>query len=176
MPHVIAPRSVLGPALALALALVAPAAAAETDVEFGTPAASGTFGEAVVFFDKKLAYEFDYRCKQAGQLASKMRYLSAPWCGMLESNALLDRARHANGCAQKLSKELTTIPGIELAHKTQANAVFVQLPQQTIDRLHDMGWVFYTFIGSGNCRFMCSWATTDEDITALVNDVKESLT
>jgi threonine aldolase len=27
-------------------------------------------GEAVVFFDKKLANEFDYRCKQAGELAS----------------------------------------------------------------------------------------------------------
>src|ERR1035437_6931353 len=30
-------------------------------------------GEAVLFFDRKLAADFDYRCKQAGQLASKMR-------------------------------------------------------------------------------------------------------
>ncbi len=35
-------------------------------------------GEAVLFFDKKLAADFDYRCKQAGQLASKMRFLAAP--------------------------------------------------------------------------------------------------
>ena len=34
--------------------------------------------EAVVFFNKKVAAEFDYRCKQAGQLASKMRFLAAP--------------------------------------------------------------------------------------------------
>jgi threonine aldolase len=34
-------------------------------------------GEAVLFFDRKLATDFDYRCKQAGQLASKMRFLSA---------------------------------------------------------------------------------------------------
>src|ERR1043166_3500806 len=40
-------------------------------------------GEAVVFFNLELAAEFDYRCKQAGQLASKMRFLSAPWVGML---------------------------------------------------------------------------------------------
>ena len=40
-------------------------------------------GEAVVFFNRELAREFDYRCKQGGQLASKMRFLSAPWVGML---------------------------------------------------------------------------------------------
>jgi threonine aldolase len=37
----------------------------------GTKAGLG-FSEAVVFFDKELATEFGYRCKQAGQLASKM--------------------------------------------------------------------------------------------------------
>jgi threonine aldolase len=44
-------------------------------------------GDAVVFFDTELAEEFAYRCKQAGQLASKMRYLSAPWLGMLRDGA-----------------------------------------------------------------------------------------
>jgi threonine aldolase len=34
-------------------------------------------GEAVVFFNVELTREFDYRCKQGGQLASKMRFLSA---------------------------------------------------------------------------------------------------
>ena len=44
-------------------------------------------GEAILFFDRKLAQDFDYRCKQAGQLASKMRFLSSPWVGMLETGA-----------------------------------------------------------------------------------------
>ena len=48
-------------------------------------------GEAVIFFDKALATDFDYRCKQAGQLASKMRFLAAPWVGMLESGAWLEQ-------------------------------------------------------------------------------------
>ena len=34
-------------------------------------------GEIVIFFDRKLAEDFDYRCKQAGQLASKMKFISA---------------------------------------------------------------------------------------------------
>ena len=53
-------------------------------------------GEAVVFFNPELAREFDYRCKQGGQLASKMRFLSAPWVGMLQDGAWLRHARHAN--------------------------------------------------------------------------------
>ncbi|HEY1081650.1 MAG TPA: beta-eliminating lyase-related protein, partial [Prosthecobacter sp.] len=32
--------------------------------------------EAVVFFNRDLARDFEYRCKQAGQLCSKMRFIS----------------------------------------------------------------------------------------------------
>ena len=35
--------------------------------------------DKVVFLDRSLSTEFSWRCKQAGQLASKMRYLAAPW-------------------------------------------------------------------------------------------------
>jgi len=52
-------------------------------------------GEAVVFFDAALAAEFHYRRKQAGQLASKMRFLAAPWVGMLQEGAWLRHATHA---------------------------------------------------------------------------------
>lgn len=59
-------------------------------------------GEIVVFFDKAMAQDFDYRCKQAGQLASKMRFLSAPWLGLLENDVWLENANHANARAQQL--------------------------------------------------------------------------
>jgi threonine aldolase len=132
-------------------------------------------GEAVVFFDKKLAFEFDYRCKQAGQLASKMRFLSAPWLGLLNNGALLRHAAHANACARTLAAAMTAIPGVTLVHPVEANAVFVQLPESAIAALRKRGWVFYTFIGSGHCRFMCSWATTDEDIARLVADLRTTM-
>ncbi len=67
---------------------------------FGGAKNGMAMGEAVLFFDRALATDFDYRCKQAGQLASKMRFLSAPWVGMLESGAWLRNAEHANRCAQ----------------------------------------------------------------------------
>ncbi len=129
-------------------------------------------GDAVIFFNRELAQEFEYRCKQAGQLASKMRFLAAPWVGMLESGAWLERAGHANRCARMLESGLRDIDGVELLMPTQANAVFARLPGTVASGLRDRGWRFYTFIGSGGVRLMCSWDTTEDDVTAFLNDVR----
>ncbi|MEO2049759.1 MAG: low specificity L-threonine aldolase [Pirellulales bacterium] len=130
-------------------------------------------GDAVVFFNHELAREFDYRCKQAGQLASKMRYLSAPWIGLLEHDAWLRHAGHANNMAALLEQSLRPIEGVEILNLRQANSVFVQLPASVIEGLHQRGWWFYTFIGAGGCRLMCSWDTDPEDVHGFVADVKE---
>jgi len=127
--------------------------------------------EAVVFFDKTLAAEFDYRCKQAGQLASKMRFLSAPWTGMLASGAWLKYAAHANHCAALLEKRVAAIPGVSLKVPREANALFLEMPPALCERLRDSGWRFYTFIGAGGARFICSWNTTEAEIEALAADI-----
>jgi threonine aldolase len=127
--------------------------------------------EAVVFFDKSLAAEFDYRCKQAGQLASKMRFISAPWTGLLESGAWLKNAAHANRCATLLEAGLSHIPGISIKFPRGANALFIEMPPPMVEKLKDLGWKFYTFIGAGGARFICSWETTVAEIETLVTDI-----
>lgn len=133
-------------------------------------------GEAVVYFNKELAKDFEYRCKQAGQLASKMRFIASAWYGMLDSGAWLRYAAHANKCAQLLENKLKAIPGVSIVCPRQANAVFVKMEDRVIIDLHSKGWLFYTFIGSGGARLMCSWDTTEEEIDRFVNDVKVSIT
>ena len=64
-------------------------------------------GEAVVFFDKALAAEFEWRVKQSGHLNSKMRLIAAPWVGLLESGAWLKNAWHANAMARRLWEGLS---------------------------------------------------------------------
>ena len=130
-------------------------------------------GEAIIFFKKELAQEFAYRCKQAGQLASKMRFLSAPWVGILENGAWLRHATHANRMAELLEAGLQQIPGVEFMSQRQANAVFARLRPEVATTLRARGWRFYTFIGSGGARFMCSWDTLEEDVNALIDDVRE---
>jgi threonine aldolase len=128
-------------------------------------------GEAVIFFDRKLAVDFDYRCKQAGQLASKMRYLSAPWVGMLESGEWLRNAAHANSCARHFAAQISDIPGIQVAAPVEANSVFLLALEDTLNLLRDRGWKFYTFIG-GAARFMFSWDTELTRIDALCSDLR----
>src|SRR6266568_17198 len=129
-------------------------------------------GDAVVFFDRDLAREFDYRCKQAGQLASKMRFLSAPWVGMLGDGAWLRNARHANAIAERLHGIVRELPGVKVLHPRQANSVFLELPPRVAEGLRTRGWRVYDFIG-GAARLMCSWDTTEEDLRAFADDLRE---
>lgn len=130
-------------------------------------------GEAVVFFDPDLAHEFDYRCKQAGQLASKMRFTAAAWCGLLEGDTWLRNARHANAQAAKLAEGLRTRFGIVPTQPRQANAVFISIPDRVSSGLAARGWRFYDFIGSGGHRLMCAWDLSDETIENFLEDFAE---
>jgi threonine aldolase len=131
-------------------------------------------GEAVIFFDRKLARDFEYRCKQAGQLASKMRFLAAPWLGLLETGAWLDNASHANAMARRLAAGAADLPGMKRLFEVQANSVFLEIPSTTQKALRARGWQFYAFIGDQGMRFVCSWNTTPELIDALVADLRQA--
>jgi len=128
--------------------------------------------EAVLFFNKGLASEFEYRGKQAGQLCSKMRYLTAQWVGALESGAWQRHAAHANKCARRLAKGLGTIAGVTILMPVEGNAVFAELLPTVAEALRAKGWWFYPFIGDVGYRLMCSWSTRDEVIDEFVADVR----
>jgi threonine aldolase len=126
-----------------------------------------SLSEAVVFFDRELSQEFDYRCKQGGQLASKMRFSSAPWAACLQNGVWLRYAENANRTARLLADRLKEVPGVEIARRVEANAVFAVLSPEVQTRLQNAGWRYYEFIG-GTARLMTSWHTSDEDVFALV--------
>jgi len=127
-------------------------------------------GELVIFFDKKSSRDFQYRVKQAGHLGSKMRFLAAPWLGLLKGDVWLRNARHANEAALQLAQRLRNEAGIKNAFPVESNAVFLQLEDQVMRDLHARGWRFYKFVEPDIYRLMCSWSTTDEEISMLVGD------
>ncbi len=136
----------------------------------GTKAGLG-FSEAVVFFDKGLAREFEYRCKQAGQLASKMRYLSAPWAPWLNDRLYEKYSRVALESANNLGEQLSQLEGVKLMYPIEANSVFLEMPERVHTFLNEKGWRYYQFIG-GAARFMCSWHTTPGDVASLAKDIR----
>jgi threonine aldolase len=127
-------------------------------------------GDAIIFFNRALAEDFAYRRKQAGHLLAKMRFAAAPWVAMLESGAWLRNARHANTMARLLEKELRAFAELRVLYPVEANAVFLDLPPGWNEELHRRGWHFYTI--ANGARFMCSWDTQEEDIAALVEDLR----
>ena len=115
--------------------------------------------EAVVLLNPDLSRRFDARLKQGGQLPSKGRFYAAPWIGMLESGAFVERARHANTMAKALA---AAVP-FETTHPVEANAVFLRMDEPTRLRLAKAGWFVFRFL-DGSVRLMCSWATTPEAV------------
>jgi threonine aldolase len=128
-------------------------------------------GELVIFFNKEISREFDYRVKQAGQLGSKMRFLAAAWLGLLEGNVWLQNARHANRAARQLAQKLQRNANVEVVFPVEANAVFARMDNNLANHLHARGWCFYKFVEPDVYRFMCSWATTEDDIADFIRDV-----
>ncbi|MES2860794.1 MAG: beta-eliminating lyase-related protein [Pseudomonadota bacterium] len=137
---------------------------------FGGAKAGGLCTEAIVLFDKSLGRRLDNRLKQAGQQASKARYLAAPFLGMLETNAWEDGAAHANLMAQRLAAGIATRSPYVLAHPVEANAVFVRMPAKAHAQLNDLGWACYRF-DDGSVRFVSSWATDEGAVDEIIEAI-----
>ncbi|RWR27835.1 low specificity L-threonine aldolase [Sinirhodobacter populi] len=130
--------------------------------------------EAVVIFDPARAHEFELRRKRAGHLFSKNRFLAAQMLGYLAGGLWMGLARHANAMAARLSDGIATVPGAELLHPTEANAVFARFPRRVHRSLRDAGaqyylWPFEQSLDGADdellaARLVCSWATTEEEV------------
>ena len=128
-------------------------------------------GEAIVVFEPRLAEEMEWRIKQAGHLNSKMRLVTAPWAALIESDAWLGNARHANAMARRLAAHLEPIGSIAITEPVEANAVFVEMPPNVQAEVRAAGWRFYTFQGATLCRLMCAWDTAPQTVDRFASDV-----
>jgi threonine aldolase len=128
-------------------------------------------GELVVIFRKEIAREMDYRVKQGGQLPSKMRFLAAPWLGLLGNDVWRRNASHANSAARNLGALLEHC-GLSPVFPVEANAVFIRFAPDLAEALRERGWRFYKFLEPDIYRLMCSWATSALMIREFIDDVK----
>ncbi|HZP98324.1 MAG TPA: low specificity L-threonine aldolase [Reyranella sp.] len=101
---------------------------------------NGAMGaEVVVFFEPGLAKEFEFRRKRGGHLFSKMRLLSSQLDAYFTDGLWLANARHANTMARRLVAGLTTLKGVQLLYRVDANEIFVVLPAHIHDALQEAG-------------------------------------
>lgn len=137
-------------------------------VSFGATK-NGTFGvDAVVSFRKDIGNALAFRRKRAGQLSSKMRFMSAQMNAYLQDGLWLRNAAHANNMAKALAAALASVPGVEIQQLPEANILFCRLPIPLIRGLLDMGFSFYHDRWEpGIVRFVTSFSTAADDVAEL---------
>ncbi|HEU4714750.1 MAG TPA: low specificity L-threonine aldolase [Pyrinomonadaceae bacterium] len=163
-------------AASLNVSLKAITADAGVDVlSFGGTKNGMIYGEAVVFFDPKLAEDFKFIRKQGMHLPSKMRFVSAQFETMLSGDLWLRSAGHANQMARLLASELEKIPQIKLTQPVEANGVFAVIPEKFIPALQKKYFFYVWNEAISEVRLMASFDTTEDDVHAFVELVRRTV-
>lgn len=125
-------------------------------------------GEAVVFPRGNAPRHFMNIVKRHGALLAKSRLAGVQFDALFTDNLYQNIAQHAISMAMKVRK-LFTDAGIPL-RDSSTNQQFVELTNKQMEQLMQ-GVLFETWepIDANNtlCRFVTSWATTEEDLQAL---------
>ena len=132
---------------------------------------SGSFGvETIISFSEKYNTALAFLRKRSGHLVPKTRFLGAQLKAYMDDDLWLKNARHANAMARQLSQGLAKLPGVELMHPVEGNEVFVSMPEAMVNRLVELGCKFQRDWRPEprQHRFVCSWATSPEQVTALI--------
>ncbi|HWA34117.1 MAG TPA: low specificity L-threonine aldolase [Cyclobacteriaceae bacterium] len=130
------------------------------------------FGEAVVLFKQGLSQHVRYLRKQAMQLNSKMRFISAQFDALLTDELWKKNAAHSNSMAKLLEKELQKIPQVKITQSVDANGVFATMPPHVIPDLQKK-YPFYVWNETTHeSRLMCSWDTKEEEVLGFVEELR----
>lgn len=125
-------------------------------------------GEAVVFPKDNAPRHFMNIVKRHGALLAKSRLAGVQFDALFTDNLYLQISKHAIDMAMKL-REIFSAAGLTLRNSC-TNQQFVELSHKQME--HIMGSVLFETwepIDENTmlCRFVTSWATTDEDLRAL---------
>lgn len=143
-------------------------------LSFGGTKNGMMFGEAVIFFKRKLPENFKYIRKQGMQLASKMRFISAQFEALLSNNLWLKNAKHANEMARLLARKIEEVPDTKITQEVEANAVFAIVPPKHVSLLREKYFFYIWNREKSEVRWMASFDTTKEDVKKFVNVIEKT--
>lgn len=126
-------------------------------------------GEAVVFTNRQAHKHFFSIQKQHGAVIAKGALIGLQFDALFTDKLYFKLARHAIEKAM-LMKQMFKRKGYEFFLDSPTNQQFVVLPNDVVERLQQQ--VEFTHWGKADihhtiCRFVTSWATTDEELAAL---------
>jgi threonine aldolase len=128
------------------------------------------FGEALVINNPLLAKDFRFNIKQKGGLLAKGFLLGAQYNAIMKDQLYLKLADHANAMGQLIKKALIKNK-YSLFSNSNTNQIFVKLPNSLIKKLQ-RDFIFSIWSSVDNnysiVRFVTSYATTKEEVAALI--------
>jgi len=144
-------------------------------LSFGGTKNGMMYGEAVVFFNPKLAADFKYIRKQGMQLSSKMRFIAAQFEAMLSGNLWRRGPEHGNRMARLLASELAKVPQIKITQPVESNGVFAVIPQKYIPALQKKYFFYVWDEEISEVRLMASFDTSEDDIRDFIQFVRKTV-
>ena len=141
-------------------------------LSFGGTKNGMMMGEAIISFNKDISKGFKYVRKQAMQLVSKMRFISAQFIPYLEEGIWRENAAHSNRMAEYLKDELSYIADVEVDSRTMGNMLFVKIPEEWNRPLQEKYPVYITDMTKNIIRLVTSFDTTEGDIMDFVKSIK----
>ena len=133
-------------------------------------------GEVLIALRPELEKNLQYYRKQTCQLYSKMRYLSAQFVPYLSENIWLENAHKSNDAAKLLASEMEKFDCIEITQKVESNSIFFIIPKEISNKLLERYFFYEWDAARHEMRLVCSWDTTQEDISEFISYLKELTT
>ena len=126
-------------------------------------------GEAVVFTNRQAHKHFFSIQKQHGAVIAKGALIGLQFDALFTDNLYFRLSRHGIDQAMKM-RRMFEEKGYEFWLQSPTNQQFIILPNDVVERLQQE--VEFTHWGKADihhtiCRFVTSWATTDEELDAL---------
>lgn len=155
-------------------------------LSFGATKNGCLMAEAIVVFNPLLAETLAYRRKRAGQTLSKNWLIAAQFKAYFADNHWLENAKHANDMAQLLLQQVLTVPSVRAAWPTEANEVFILIPNLMDEALRKAGAHYYDWPKTGLpegvelrendtlIRLVTSFATQEKDIHQFVQVMQDA--
>lgn len=142
-------------------------------LSFGGTKNGMMIGEAIVCFNKELSKYFKFHRKQAMQLISKMRFISAQFIAYLEDELWKENAQNANNMGQYLAGELSKLEGVRVKEGLITNMIFANMDRKIIEALEEKFDFYVTDEEANEVRFVTSFDITKEDIDKFIEAIKE---
>jgi threonine aldolase len=133
-------------------------------------------GEAVVFPRGNAPKHFFSIIKQHGALMAKGRLIGLQFDALFTDGLYLEISRHAIDMAMRM-KELFRKKGWEFYLDSPTNQQFVILPNEVVAKLEkQVQFTHWEPVGDTHflCRFVTSWATTEEEFEALSHIIQNA--